>query len=575
MFFLHNKSAIPFPTQIALTDINCNHELKKKLSFLQLMNNDLDNLKKLESLMDEHADKISDFHYKMLSRFSNLQHIINQHSTTDRLSKTFSHYLRSISKAKINDSYVASRKKIGQVHSKIKLTPEWYTGSYVRVYEHMIPTLVNQYHTKPNELSSILLSLIRIITFDSQIVLEAYQETNDLRTIKKENDLIQTITDITTIQKLLKTIEKTSDKANTVTNEAIELSQSIEKVAHQATDVAKETEFTIKEAEQGKFVIEQSLENFLEMSHDFKEMQKEMHHLMDEVKRASQVITFIEEVAEKTNLLALNASIEASRAGDAGRSFSVVANEVRKLAEQTKTSAKAITTNMQKLKSGADYVGTISGQLEEKLTARTDQVKDAIKAIENITTKIQIIGEHTKNIAHVSKEQSVATQQMTKEINDMLHYTNLTKADVDYTGKALYDISVKMNHLRQMSFQSIPQFHDKYLLLILKAEYRIWRWKFSNFTLHYFTDDVHSLTDSEHCLLSTWFERLARDPVISTKPSFQLLKIPHAQLFNIGKQIIYAVEQQNKKEIEEAFKSLDKKLEEIYIILEKLTTEIY
>lgn len=157
----------------------------------------------------------------------------------------------------------------------------------------------------------------------------------------------------------------------------------------------------------------------------------------------------------------------------------------------------------------------------------------------------------------------------------MLHYTNLTKADVDYTGKALYDISVKMNHLRQMSFQSIPQFHDKYLLLIIKAEYRIWRWKFSNFTLHYFTDDVHSLTDSEHCLLSTWFERLARDPVISTKPSFQLLKIPHAQLFNIGKQIIYAVEQQNKKEIEEAFKSLDKKLEEIYIILEKLTTEIY
>lgn len=467
------------------------------------MNNDLDNLKKLESLMDEHADKTSDFHYKMLSRFSNLQHIINQHSTTDRLSKTFSHYLRSISKAKINDSYVASRKKIGQVHSKIKLTPEWYTGSYVRVYEHMIPTLVNQYHTKPNELSSILLSLIRIITFDSQIVLEAYQETNDLRTIKKENDLIQTITDITTIQKLLKTIEKTSDKANTVTNEAIELSQSIEKVAHQATDVAKETEFTIKEAEQGKFVIEQSLENFLEMSHDFKEMQKEMHHLMDEVKRASQVITFIEEVAEKTNLLALNASIEASRAGDAGRSFSVVANEVRKLAEQTKTSAKAITTNMQKLKSGADYVGTISGQLEEKLTARTDQVKDAIKAIENITTKIQIIGKHTKNIAHVSKEQSVATQQMTKEINDMLHYTNLTKADVDYTGKALYDISVKMNHLRQMSFQSIPQFHDKYLLLIIKAEYRIWRWKFSNFTLHYFTDDVHSLTDSEHCLLST------------------------------------------------------------------------
>ncbi|WP_062198125.1 protoglobin domain-containing protein [Massilibacterium senegalense] len=575
MFFLHNKSAIPFPTQITLTDINCNHELKKKLSFIQLMNNDLDNLKKLESVMDEHADIISDFHYKMLSRFSTLQHIIDKHSTTDRLSKTFSHYLRSIPKAKINDSYVASRKKIGQVHSKIKLTPEWYTGSYVRVYEHIIPTLVNQYHTKPKELSSILLSLIRIITFDSQIVLEAYQETNDLRTIKKENDLMQTITDITTIQKLLKTIEKTSNKANTVTNESIELSQSIEKVAHQATDVAKETEFTIKEAKQGKFVIEQSLESFLEMSHDFKEMQKEMHHLMDEVKRASQVITFIEEVAEKTNLLALNASIEASRAGDAGRSFNVVANEVKKLAEQTKTSAKAITTNMQKLKSGADYVGTISGQLEEKLTSRTDQVKDAIQAIENITTKIQIIGDHTKNIAHVSKEQSVATQQMTKEINDMLHYTNLTKADVDYTGKALYDISVKMNHLRQMSFQSIPQFHDKYLLLILKAEYGIWRWKISNFTLHYFTDDVHSLTDSEHCLLSTWFERLAQDPVISTKPSFQSLKIPHAQLFNIGKQIIYAVEQQNKKEIEEAFKSLDKKLEEIYIILEKLTTEIY
>lgn len=198
----------------------------------------------------------------MLRQYSHLMQIIEKHTTVDRLSVTFRHYLQSLPHAKLDDAYVAGRKKIGEVHSKIGLAPEWYTGSYLRVYEYLIPAIVNTYSKRPQELSSVLLALMKIITLDSQIVLQSYQEDNDYKVIDRLGEVLELVIQIDKFKHVLDTFEDTTEEAGNVGSAAEQLSESVLKVAQSAVSVAESASTTIEQATTGKDIIQESLTAF-------------------------------------------------------------------------------------------------------------------------------------------------------------------------------------------------------------------------------------------------------------------------------------------------------------------------
>ncbi|OIJ10361.1 hypothetical protein BKP35_14180 [Anaerobacillus arseniciselenatis] len=561
-------------SSIEKTDIKSTERMENKLTYLQLTSSDLDNVKKIDSIIDKYCHDITERHYGMIEKFANLQNIIDQHSTKQRLSKTFVEYLKSIPKAKIDEDYIASRVKIGDIHSKIRLTPEFYTGSYIRVYEYLVPSIVKEFGGQPERLADILLSLLKFITLDSQIVLESYQEGNDFKVVSNISSVVELITKINKMKDLLAVVDLTVNEAEAVAAAADELAISVEEVATNAINVSENAEETIRQANNGQKVIEESLNGFLSMTEDFSETKGKINSLLKEIQNVTTVVSFIRDVSEQTNLLALNASIEAARAGEHGKGFAVVANEVRKLSEQTNTSVQKITSTIQTIQDEAKEVDNNSDRMSRQLSERVDKTRDAIDVLDQIITRIEDVGGATSNIAAIAEEQSAATQDITSRINEVLNHVDEIKTVTVETGSNIYDASFNVNELRKEVLKSIPRLNGENLLRVMKTEYETWKWWIYNTMIEFHDLSSGDISLHEESRLVTWFNTMKKDPLIHSQSVFSTAEKLHNDIVMLSQEAIELMKQGRLAEINSILEDLESKTVAIQECLDELSIGI-
>ncbi len=574
MFWKRHRTAEQPVSQIRESDIAATPGIHRKLTFLQLTQSDLEQLRKIEGIMEIHLEAITDRHYEMLGRYANLKDIIDRHSSIERLSKTFVQYLRSIPRVNIDQSYVNYRVKIGEIHSRIRLTPEWYTGSYIRLYEYLIPAMIEEFGKRPDELAEVLLAFLKIVTLDSQIVLESYQENNDYKVVESVSRVMEIVTGIDNLKYLHEKVEATVEEAHGVSAAAQQLSASVEEVASHAIAVAENTEETIREANLGQEVIEASLNGFLAMTDAFMETQHKLNRLMAEIDNVSQVVSLIKDVAEQTNLLALNASIEAARAGEHGRGFAVVAGEVRKLAEQTKASAAKITETIEHVQTEAHQVGRMAEEMAEQMSQRVDQAKEAISALDKIVNRIEMIGGATGNIAAIAQQQSATTQDITSRIAEVLEHTDEIRRTAEQTGQAVYDASVEIDELRKQAIEAIPELTDKHMIRVVRTEHLLWKWWLYNYVLGYHRMDEAEWTDHHQCRLGKWYDAMRHVERVSSLPAFRKLEAPHRQIHERAKEICRLIEQGRRQEAEAMLKAIEQHSHQVVDLLDQLVAHL-
>ena len=244
------------------------------------------------------------------------------------------------------------------------------------------------------------------------------------------------------------TAEEISKGTDTLTSRASQTAAAVEEMNATVSQVAQNSgkaatlaQETVKTAKDGGSVVSDTISGMQQLSDAVSSSATIIAELGKSSDQIGEIVRVIEDIADQTNLLALNAAIEAARAGEQGRGFAVVADEVRKLAERTTKATKEIGDMIRQIQQDTRGAVESMQQGTVKVTSGVDLVNRTGEALSRIVEMVSESADMIRQIAVASEEQSVATQQIANDIENVAKVTKESASGASESAKASHDLS--------------------------------------------------------------------------------------------------------------------------------------
>ncbi|MEW8049549.1 MAG: methyl-accepting chemotaxis protein [Candidatus Thiodiazotropha sp.] len=198
-----------------------------------------------------------------------------------------------------------------------------------------------------------------------------------------------------------------------------QMASTVQEVARNATHAADAARHADKEAGSGRMIVTETITSIENMANQLEETSDVMKKLEKDSQEVGQVLEVITGIAEQTNLLALNAAIEAARAGEQGRGFAVVADEVRTLAKRTQQSTEEIRQIIERLQGGTSEAVNAMISSREIAHNSVEQSSEAGQALDKIVESVSSINDMNVQIATAAQQQSSVAEEINRSISNI------------------------------------------------------------------------------------------------------------------------------------------------------------
>jgi len=247
------------------------------------------------------------------------------------------------------------------------------------------------------------------------------------------------------------------EKVSSVSSSMTEISQQVDGISQSSEKAADISQQTDDESSEGKRLVNDGINIITQLKQDIEGATSTVQAVEDDAESIGSVLDVIQGIAEQTNLLALNAAIEAARAGEQGRGFAVVADEVRTLASRTQDSTLEIKTIIERLQTGSSKAAQVMKHGTEQVKISVDSTDKVGASLEKISLSVAKMNTMNSQIASATEEHLTVSTQVNQGVNDISSVAQEASEDVEQIANSSQGVSNLTQNLQSL----VGQFHYK------------------------------------------------------------------------------------------------------------------
>jgi methyl-accepting chemotaxis protein len=384
--------------------------------------------------------------------------------------------------------------------------------------------------------------------------------------------------------------ELQKDQTNQVAAAMQEMAATVQEVSENSNKAAVASQKAAETAREGGQVVEETLSKMRAIATSVGETGKKVQELgkrSDEIGRISGVI---EDIADQTNLLALNAAIEAARAGEQGRGFAVVADEVRKLAERTGNATKEIAEMIRSVQAETRTAVAAMEAGSREVESGVESTRRAGDSLQGIIEMSEQVGDMVTQIATAATQQPATTEPINSNIEQIARIASSTEAGVQQTAGAIQDLSALALNLRQVlgqfrlsdgtegtgrsrSSQVDQAVTNSMDFARVKMAHRSWRLKLRSFLDGRENIDSKGLASHRDCELGKWIYG-GGTSAYSRLPEMQELEKKHKDMHALVKHVVKLKHAGKASEAEQEFSRVGDAAEQVVALITKVEAQV-